>query len=226
MGSPDQGSPQGAVRSPLVADVYLHEVRDTWCETVGKAHCRGQVVLYRSAADVLIGCEWAADARRILEVLPKRCAKYGLESNAEKTQRVDCRRPQRPTAGGKPGTFRFRGVVHYWGTTWRGGYPIKRKTEGKRLRRTLGERWRWCRDNRHRPLQAQYATWCAKLRGDYQYYGVRCNSPCLDLGYYAAMRAWRDWLHRRGGRQMTWRACGRTMAAYPLPQPKLVKGGV
>ena len=223
---PDKGSPQGSVLSPLLANVYLHEVLDTWFETVVKAHCRGQVVLYRYADDVLIGCELASDARRIMEVLPKRFAKYGLEINAEKTKLVDFRRPQRPTSGGKPGTFSFLGFVHYWGKTWRGGYTIKRKTEGKRLRRTLGEFWRWCRDNRHRPLQEQYATLCAKLRGYYQYYGVRCNSPCLDLVYYAAMRAWRYWLNRRGGRKMTWRAFGRMMAAYPLPQPKIVKGWV
>jgi RNA-directed DNA polymerase len=223
---PDKGSPQGSVLSPLLANVYLHEVLDTWFETVVKAHCRGQVVLYRYADDVLIGCELASDARRIMEVLPKRFAKYGLEINAEKTKLVAFGRPQRPASGGKPGTFSFLGFVHYWGKTWRGGWTIKRKTEGKRLRRTQGEFWRWCRDNRHRPLQEQYALLCAKLRGYYQYYGIRCNSPCLDLVYYTATRAWRYWLNRRGGRQMTWRAFGRMMAAYALPQPKIVKGWV
>jgi group II intron reverse transcriptase/maturase len=169
---PEQGSPQGSVISPLLANVYVHEVLDTWCETVVNAHCRGQVVLYRSADDVLIGGELEADARRIMEVLPKRFAQYGLESNAEKTKVVDFGRPQRPTSGGKPGTFRFLGFVHYWGKTWRGGYTIKRQTEGKRLRRTLGEFWRWCQANRHRPLQEQDATRCAKRRGYYQYYGI------------------------------------------------------
>lgn len=226
MVAPDKGSPQGSVISPVLANVYLHEVLDTWLANVVKAHCRGQVVLYRYADDVLLGCELESDARRIMEVLPKRCAKYGLEINAAKTKLVDFRRPQRPTSGRTPGTFSFLGFVHYWGKTWRGGTTIKRQTEGKRLRRTLGEFWRWCRDNRHCPLQEQYATVCAKLRGYYQYYGVRCNSPCLALVYYAAMRAWRYWLNRRGGRKMTGRAFGRTMAAYPLPQPQIVKGWV
>ena len=226
MVSPDKGSPQGAVRSPLVANGYVHEVLDTWSTTGVKTHGRGQVVLSRYADDVLLGGEWAEDARRITAVLPKRVAKYGLEINAEKTTMVDFRRPQRQPSGRKTGTFRFLGCVHDWGKTWRGGYPIKRQTEGKRLRRTQGAFWRWCRDNRHRPLQEQYATLCAKLRGYSQYYGVRCNSSCLDLGYYAAMRAWRSWRNRRGGRKMTWRAFGRMMAAYPLPQPRIVKGGV
>jgi hypothetical protein len=114
---------------------------------------------------VVSGCEWEEDARRIKAVLPKRCAKYGRESNTEKTKLVDFGRPQRASAERQPGTFSFRGFVHYWGKTWRGSSTIKRKTEGKRLRRRLGEFWRWCRDNRHRSLQEQYALLCAKLRG-------------------------------------------------------------
>ncbi len=223
---PEKGSPQGSVLSPLLANVYVHEVLDTWFETVVQAHCRGKVVLYRYADDVVIGCEREEDARRLTEVIPKRFAKYGLEINTEKTKVVRFGRPQRSSAERQPGTFSFLGFVHYWGKTWRGSYTIKRKTEGKRLRRSLGEFWRWCRDNRHRSLQEQYALLCAKLRGYYQYYGVRCNSPCLDLVYYAATRAWRYWLNRRGGRKMTWRAFGRMMAAYPLPRPKIVKGWV
>ena len=223
---PEKGSPQGSVISPLLANVYLHEVLDTWWETVVQAHCRGRVVLYRYADDFVIGCERAEDARRISKVLPQRFAKYGLEINPEKTKVVRFGRPQRPSADRQPGTFSFLGFVHSWGKTWRGSYTIKRKTEGKRLRRTLGEFWRWCRGNRHRPLQEQYVLLCAKLRGYYQYYGVRCNSPCLDLVYYAATRAWRYWLNRRGGRKMTGRAFGRMMAAYPLPRPKIVKGWV
>src|SRR6266699_1263388 len=203
---PEKGSPQGSVLSPLLANVYLHEVLDTWFETVVQAHCRGKVVLYRYADDVVIGCEREEDARRLTEVIPKRFAKYGLEINTEKTKVVRFGRPQRSSAERQPGTFSFLGCVHYWGKTWRGSYTSKRKTEGKRLRRSLGEFWRWCRDNRHRSLQEQYALLCAKLRGYYQYYGVRCNSPCLDLVYYAATHAWRYWLNRRGGRKMTWRA--------------------
>lgn len=173
-----------------------------------------------------MGCEREADARRSSEVLPKRCAKDGLEINTEKTTVLRFGRPQRPSADHQPGTCSFLGFVHYWGKTWRGSYTIKRKTEGKRLRRTLGEFWRWCRDNRHRAPQEQSVLLCAKLRGYYQYDGVRCNSPCLDLVYYAATRAWRYWLNRRGGRKRTWRACGRMRAAYPLPRPKIVQGWV
>jgi hypothetical protein len=156
------------VRSPLLANVYVPEGLDTWCETVVPAHGRGKVVLDRDADAFVMGCEWEADARRLTEVLPQRFAKYGREINPAKTKVVDCGRPQRSPAGRKPGTCSLLGFVHDWGKTGRGRDTIKRQTEGKRLRRPLGACWRWCRDNRHRPLQEQYASLWAKRRGYYQ----------------------------------------------------------
>lgn len=135
----------------------MHEGLDTWCETVVQAHCRGKVVRYRDADDVGIGCEREEDARRIIEVVPKRFAKDGLEINTEKTTVVRFGRPPRSSADRQPGTCSLLGFVHDWGKTWRSSHTIKRKTEGKRLRRTLGACWRWCRDNRHRALQEQDA---------------------------------------------------------------------
>jgi len=224
---PEKGSPQGSVISPLLANVYLHVVLDKWFAEVVAAHCHGKVMLIRYADDFVIGCQNEADARRIMEVLPKRFAKYGLEVNTEKTQLVRFAPPPRgsaPTGSqGKPGTFSFLGFVYYWGKTWKGGHTIKRKTEGKRLRRSMQAFWQWCRDNRHRPLDEQYAILCAKLRGYYQYYGVRCNSRCLDLVFYTVERAWRYWLNRRGGRKLTWQAFGRLMARFPLPRPKITQ---
>jgi group II intron reverse transcriptase/maturase len=223
---PEKGSPQGSVISPLLANVYLHEVLDQWFADVVVAHCRGKVVMYRYADDFVIGCATEEDARRIMKVLPLRFAKYGLQINAEKTKLVRFARPawgfDPAKHGPKPDTFTFLGFTHYWGKTKKGGHTIKRKTEGKRLRRTLSTFWQWCRDNRHRPLEDQYRTLCAKLRGYYQYYGVRCNSDCLELVHYTAERAWRYWLNRRGGRKLTWKQFGRLKAQFPLPRPTIV----
>ena len=188
---PEQGRPQGAVLSPLVANVYVHEVRDTGCETGVRAPGRGTGGLDRDADDGVRGCAWAEDARRSTEGLPKRCAKDGRESNPAKTPVVAVGRPQRPASGHTAGTCSLLGCVHDWGKTGRGSDPITRQTEGKRLRRTLGACWRWCRDNRPRPLQAQYASLCVTLRGYSQYYGIRWNSQCLDLVDHPATRAWR-----------------------------------
>jgi RNA-directed DNA polymerase len=227
---PEKGSPQGSVISPLLANVYLHEVLDRWFADMVVPRCRGKVLLIRYADDFIIGCELEEDAQRIMKVLPLRFGKYGLEINAEKTKLVRFVCPPRASdripAGDKPDTFTFLGFTHYWGKTWKGGHTIKRKTEGKRLRRALTSFWEWCRTNRHRPLEQQYRDLCAKLRGYYQYYGVRCNSQCLGLVYYTVQRAWRYWLNRRGGRKLTWQAFGRLMAKYALPCPKIVQAWV
>jgi group II intron reverse transcriptase/maturase len=227
---PEKGSRQGSVISPLLANAYLHEVLDTWFATVVTAHCRGKVILIRYADDFIIGCASEEDARRIMKVLPLRFAKYGLEINTEKSALVEftqpLRRMDRHRSRPKPGTFSFLGFVHYWGKTWRGGYTIKRKTEGKRLGRTLSSFWQWCRDHRHRPLAEQYNTLGAKLRGYYQYYGVRCNSECLGLVYYRVVRAWCYWLRRRGGRKLTWKKFRALLAKHPLPRPRIMHSWV
>jgi group II intron reverse transcriptase/maturase len=223
---PEKGSPQGSVISPLLANVYLHEVLDTWFAEVVTCHCTGKVVLIRYADDFIIGCTREEDARRIMDVLPKRFAKYGLELNTEKSKLVNFARPRRGSGRGpdgrRPGTFCFLGFVHYWGKTFGGGYTIKRKTAGKRISRTCSSIWKWCRSNRHASLRDQYRTLCAKLRGHYQYYGVRCNSSCLDQVYYAATCAWRYWLRRRGGRKLTWEKFKALLADFPLPRPRIV----
>ena len=225
---PERGSPQGSVLSPILANVYLHEVLDTWFAEVVRAHCRGKVVMYRYADDFAIGFELEYDARRIMKVLPKRFARYGLEINEAKTRLVDFRRPRRGYApqkhGPKPDTFSFLGFTIYWGKTWRVGYTIKRKTETKRMLRASRNIWRWCRDNRHRSLNEQYAVLCAKLRGYYQYYGVRCNSRCLEWVFDRLKRAWRYWLNRRGGRKkLTWSTLQRLLKAFSLPRRKIVQ---
>ena len=192
---PEKGSPQGSVISPLLANVYLHEVLDTWFAEVVRAHCRGKVVMYRYADDFVIGCR-AGRGRRPDHA--SRC-RSGLPDTAWRSTRrrpsmVDFRRPRwgydPQKHGPKPDTFSFLGFTYYWGKTWKGGHTIKRKTETKRMIRTVRNFWQWCRDNRHRPLEEQYAMLCAKLRGYYQYYGVRCNSRCLEWVFDRLKRAW------------------------------------
>jgi group II intron reverse transcriptase/maturase len=224
---PEKGSPQGSVISPLLANIYLHEVLDRWFAEVVTAHCHGKVVIYRYADDFVIGCGLATDADRIMRALPQRFGRYGLEINREKTKLVDFHRPRwgydPRKHGPKPGTFTFLGFTHYWGKTFKGGHTIKLKTETKRMIRVVGNLWQWCRDNRHLSLEEQYATLCAKLRGHYQYYGVRCNSRCLEWVFDRLKRAWRYWLNRRGGRkQLTWAKYEKLLKLYRLPRPKIM----
>jgi RNA-directed DNA polymerase len=225
---PEKGSPQGSVISPLLANVYLHVVLDRWFAEVVTAHCRGKVVMYRYADDFVIGCELEDDARRIMKALPQRFARYGLEINREKTKLVNFRQPRwgydPKKHGPKPDTFSFLGFTIYWGKTWKGGHTIKRKTETKRMFRALRRFWEWCRDNRHRPLEEQYQTLSAKLRGYYRYYGVRCNSRCLEWVFDRLKRAWLYWLNRRGGRKrLSWEKFQKLLKVYRLPRPKIMQ---
>jgi group II intron reverse transcriptase/maturase len=226
---PEKGSPQGSVISPLLANVYLHEVLDTWFAEVVTAHCRGKVVLYRYADDFVIGCELESDAERIMRALPQRFAKYGLEINEEKTRKISFRRPprnySRKTHGPKPGTFNFLGFTHYWGKTRKGGYTIKWKTDRRRLNRSVKTFWQWCRRHRHFSVKTQWQTLCAKLRGYYQYYGIVFNTEALELLYFKVTRAWRYWLNRRGGRKkLNWATYKRLVTQFELPRPKIVHG--
>jgi group II intron reverse transcriptase/maturase len=219
---PEKGTPQGGVISPLLANIYLHEVLDVWFERQIRPRLRGRAFLVRFADDFVIGCELESDARRILEVLPKRFARYGLTIHPEKTVLVPFGRPT-PTWRHRNGTFDFLSFTHYWGKTRNGNATIKRKTKRKRLRRTIKHIWMWCQKNRHLPFEEQYGTLCAKLRGHIWYFGIRGNFEQLQAVTYRAERAWRYWLHRRSHKKaMPWDRFAALKPYFPLPKPRIV----
>jgi len=118
---------------------------------------KGRCFLIRFADDLVIGCEEEADARKIMDVLPKRCARFGLRMHPTKTTLRAFRKPDaREGSEDGAGTCDFLGLTHDWTTSRRGFWVIKRRTARKRLRRITKSRWQWCRTNRHAPLQYQY----------------------------------------------------------------------
>ncbi len=122
------------------------------------------------------------DARRVLEVLPKRFGKYGLTIHPEKTRLVPFRRPaaQRPATTDSeagPESFNFLGFTHFWSRSKRGNWVIKRRTAGDRFCRALRMIAHWCQRHRRQPLRQQHATLCQKLRGHYGYYNLLGNLP-------------------------------------------------
>jgi len=220
----DKGTPQGGVISPLLANIYLHHVLDVWFETEVKPRMRGNCFLVRFADDFVIGFQYEADARRVMEVLPKRFGKYGLELHPEKSRLLDFSRPaRRQTSGRGANTFDFVGFTHYWARSRRGFWVIKRKTARKKVRKTIRGIRDWCRRNRHRNLEEQHRVLCSKLRGHYQYFGVRCNMRALAAVRYHVRRAWRYWLHRRSSKKaMPWEKFEALLERMPLPMPKLL----
>lgn len=220
---PEKGTPQGGTISPLLANIYLHEVLDGWFEKEVKPRMKGLCHLIRFADDFVIGCEREEDARRIMAVLPKRFGRYGLTIHPQKTKLVKFGRPKLKDDGKSNGTFDFLGFTHYWAKSRKGTWIVKRKTAAKRLRRAGKRVWEWCRQNRHTPMLEQCKTLGSKLRGHYQYYGTRGNHASLRVYYQHVQRAWRMWLDRRGGKKrMTYARFEQLTAVYPLPRPRIV----
>jgi RNA-directed DNA polymerase len=221
---PETGVVQGGVISPVLANIFLHHVLDEWFESEVQPRLKGRSFLTRFADDFVIGCELEADAQKIMGVLPKRFARFGLRIHPTKTTLIVFRKPKASqTWAHGNGTFEFLGFTHYWARTRRGFWVIKRRTARKRLRRTQKALWQWCRHNRHAPLQYQYRMLCVKLRGHFRYYGIRGNFPLLENVHRYAEKAWRYWLSRRSSKSaIDWEKFQKLLAIYGLPTPKIV----
>jgi group II intron reverse transcriptase/maturase len=216
---PDTGTPQGGVISPLLANIYLHEVLDKWFEAEVVPRLAGRTVLIRYADDFVIVFSSENDARRVLDVLAKRFAKYGLTLHPEKTRLVPFDRPRGGVAnsGTRPGTFDLLGFTHYWGRSFRGWWIIKRQTARSRFSRALKRVGEWCRVNRHRPVAEQQQALNRRLRGHYGYYGITTNHPALRRFREEVQCIWRKWLNRRSQRaRMTWQRFHLLLRQYPL----------
>jgi group II intron reverse transcriptase/maturase len=220
----EKGSPQGGVVSPILANVFLHYVLDEWYEQAVKPRLKGRSFLLRFADDFVIGCELESDARQIMAVLPRRFGKYGLTIHPQKTKLVKFGKPpQNQPSGPKNGTFDFLGFSHYWAKSRRGYWVIKRKTAQKRLRRSIKALWQWCKENRHLPFKEQYRMLCLKLRGHYQYYGIRSNYHQLEAVYQQVLKGWWYWLNRRNRRRdLEWEKFKRILTTFPLPRPRII----
>ena len=227
---PEAGTPQGGVISPLLANIYLHEVLDEWFVRQVAPRLVGRAVLVRYADDVIIIFGNEQDARRVFDVLPKRFAKYGLTVHPEKTRLVDFRRPDRRAlpspyngdARSRPGTFDLLGFTHYWAKSRKGYWVVKQKTAADRLRRALKRITDWCRRNRHEPVREQWTALKRKLLGHYGYFGISGNYPALHNFSVRVIGAWRKWLSRRS--QRAWisvEKMTRLLERYPLPRPRL-----
>lgn len=218
-----RGTPQGGVISPLLANIFLHEILDQWFESVVKPRLRGEAHLVRFADDAVLLFERADDAERVMAVLAKRFAKYGLRLHPDKTRLVPFQRPARGAARPRPRpeTFDLLGFTHYWGRSRRGNWVVKRRTAKDRLSRTVRALHRWCKANRHRTIPEQWAGLSRILRGLYAYYGITGNSQALGTLWCEATRAWWKWLGRRSQKgRMPWSRFQAILEVFPLPQPR------
>ena len=224
---PEQGTPQGGVISPLLANVYLHYVLDEWFERDVLPCLKGQAFLIRYADDFVMGFACEADARRVLDVLPKRFGKYGLTLHPDKTRLVPFMRPrERPDSKGggpRPGTFDLLGFTHYWDRSRRGGWVVRQKTSSSRFSRAVRRIAAWCRQYRHLPLAVQRRILGQKLQGHDAYYGLTGNYPMLQRLRYVVGPIWRKWLaRRRRAGPLSWDYFNRLLKRFALPPARVV----
>lgn len=220
---PDAGTPQGGVISPLLANVYLHYVLDAWFARDVQPRMRGRTFLIRYADDFVMGFASEQDARRVMEVLPKRFGKYGLTLHPDKTRLIPFRRPTSRPGGCKPGTFDLLGFTHYWGRSRKGNWVVQRKTARSRFTRALRRVAQWCRNNRHRPIAEQHQILSRKLRGHFAYYGITGNAKALCGFRTQVIRRWRLWLSRRKrDHRIAWPLFNGLLDRYALPPAVVV----
>ena len=169
---------------------------------------------------------YESDARRVMEVLPKRFEKYGLTVHPDKTQRIDFRSPSSRKEDDdqqRPGTFDLLGFAHYWAKDRKGRWAVQRKTSGKRFSRAVRSIAAWCRKHRHESVRWQHEKLCAKLRGHDADYGITGNFRALTSFRRAVTGHWRKWLCRRDrGSKLTWAAFYRLLEQCPFPRARIV----
>jgi group II intron reverse transcriptase/maturase len=226
---PDTGTPQGGVISPLLANIYLHEILDKWFEETVKPRLTGRAVLVRYMDDAVMVFDRERDASRVMDVLPKRFGKYGLTLHPDKTRVVRFVRPRGGTKGKgesngqQPGTFDFLGFTHYWGKSRKGYWVVKWKTSRERFRRSLRKIGLWCRQNRHLKVKEQHRILVQKLRGHYAYYGITFNAKALGAFRYKVGRVWQKWLSRRSHKgRIPWDKFNLLVRRHPLPAVVMV----
>ncbi|MEE8133642.1 MAG: group II intron reverse transcriptase/maturase [Gemmatimonadales bacterium] len=223
---PDEGTPQGGVISPLLANIYLHYVLDEWFEKEVKPVLAGEAKLIRFADDFVLAFTHKRDAERVFAVLGKRFAKFGLTIHPEKTRLASFERPRRDDSSEngreKPETFDLLGFTWYWGRTRGGGWTVKTQTAADRIRRTITRIDDWCRKHRHEPIPEQRVTLSRKLHGHYTYFARPGNYYALSRVYQGVRRAWQKWLSRRSWKAyLSWPCFEQLLARHPLPPPRI-----
>lgn len=218
---PTSGTPQGGVISPLLANLYLHNVLDRWFEDEVRPRLQGIGKLFRFADDGVLVLTTERDARKVMEVLPKRFARFGLRLHPTKTRLVRFRpKAKQDRLEDEPRSFDFLGFTFYWAKSRRGNWVVKAKTAWDRFQRALDRVKDYCRRNRHRPIAEQHARLCRMLEGHYNYFGRPGNSKALRRLQFIARKIWVKWLKRRSQRGLPWERAKCLLAIFPLPEPR------
>lgn len=216
----EEGTPQGGIVSPVLANVYLHYVLDEWFEEEYRKSCQGKVELVRYCDDFVACFENKEEAERFLQVVGERMKAHGLELEPSKTRTVAFS-PRRFGKGS--GVFEFLSFTHYVGRSRKGHFRMKRRTSGKKFRMKVAAFKKWLKDNRNQLTMAQiWAGVRQKLTGHYRYYGVTDNFERMQEYRLRVIQLLFKWLNRRSQRKsMTWETFSKYLRSYRLPSPRI-----
>jgi len=219
------GTPQGAVISPLLANIYLHYGLDLWVSQWRNRQTRGDVIVVRYADDFVLGFQYRNDARRLLRELGSRLQEFGLTLHPEKTRLIEfgrfAERDRKRRGQGKPETFDFLGFTHYCGRLRKGRFRVKRKSIAKRMRATLGTIKLRLTRMMHRPVKEQGQWLQSVVRGWFNYHAVPFNLAAMDQFRTQVIRIWRRVLCRRSQkarRRCTWQRMRRYVDRWIPPK--------
>lgn len=222
-----QGTPQGGVISPILANIYLHYVLDVWFTVKEKQQITGYIRLIRYADDFVIGVQHRQEAERILKDTQQRFTQFGLTLSRDKTRIREFGRFAKENINkrgrGKPPTFDFLGFTHYCSQTRDGRFAIQVKTSRKKFTAAMKTQNMWLKTVRNRTsLPNIWRTLALKLQGHYQYYGMSGNFHGIKRYYEYTLKLTYKWMNRRSQKKTwNWEAFGKYLIQYPLPKPKL-----
>ncbi len=221
-----KGTGQGAVISPLLANIYLHYVLDLWAERWRRREATGDMIIVRYADDFIVGFQHEADARRFLDMMRERLQEFALSLHPEKTRLIEFGRlaaENRKRRGlGKPETFTFLGFIFICSKTRQGKFQIKRKTRRDRMRAKLQAIKQELRRRMHQPIPEQGKWLKQVVTGYFNYHAVPTNGPTLTAFLFHVNNLWRRTLRRRSQKDWTtWERAAR-LANDWLPKPRIL----
>lgn len=229
---PEAGTPQGGVISPLLANIFLHEVLDKWFHQTVLPMLKEKAFEVRFADDALLCFKSKEDALRVMKVLPKRLEKYGLQMHPEKTKLLCFTKPTKNDnteyGGGKSATFDYLGFTHYWRKSRKGNLVVGRKTASKRLKNSLLKIKVWLKQNIHTNIIEVHKMLVLKMKGHFNYFGINSNSNGLSKFVWNVMRIWKQAVNRRGAKKnFNWQEMNNIiLKRYPLPTPCILHSDV
>jgi len=222
----ETGTPQGSILSPILANIFLHNVLDKWFEETVKKHVGGFCEIVRYADDFVCLVQYEKDAKRIEKALNNRFNRFNLEIHPDKSECMSFGRfeaQNAKTKKRKPNTFDFLGFTHFCDKTKTGRFKLGRRTSKKKYVSKCKNMNQWLKKTRNLiKTKEWWKVLEAKLRGHYQYYGVSGNYAALARFYNNTLKQVHKWLNRRSQKsRMSWRDFNKYLTHYPLPKPKI-----